>query len=140
MTCIPDMKDELACARLMVAAVYYGDLHKTEEFIALFTADGSVSRLGDLFTGHDAIRTFLAGRKRDRRTRHVVATPIIEFSSPDTGSGIALFTLFDGIEDGSDVLPVSLPATVGEFRQSYRKIGGIWKIASHASMGVFRRI
>lgn len=139
MTFQPDPADELACTRLMIAASRYADLHDDDAFLALFTADGTVSRLGETFSGQAQIRDFLNQRKRERRTRHVLSPVLIEFSANDTASGVAMFTLFDGVEDGRDVLTVDLPATVGEFRQTYRKIDGRWKIATHAAAGAFRR-
>lgn len=138
---IVDPQDELACARLLVSASYFADFHRVEEFVALFTPGGSVERKGEPFVGLDAIRAFMAGRDRGRRTRHVLSPPLIEFDGADSARGLALFTLFDG-EGGDDAaaLPVAMPATVGEFRQTYRRVDGVWRIVSHHAAAAFRRI
>ncbi|WP_334185495.1 nuclear transport factor 2 family protein [Novosphingobium sp.] len=133
--------DQIACSNLLVQASYLGDLHKVEEFIALFTEDASLERLGDPFRGVEAIRGFMLSRKRERRTRHVVSPPIITFVDADNAHGVALYTLFDGTENSENsVLPVSMPATVGEFHQTYRRVNGEWKIVSHNSVAIFRRV
>jgi hypothetical protein len=133
-------EDELACARLMLRASHHADLHQIDAFVALFAKDGWVDRMGDRFTGPAEIRRFMENRKRERVTRHVIAPPIIEFAGPDEAQGGALFTLYDAIAgDDQAVMPVALPATVGEFRQTYRKRDGDWKITSHASIATFRR-
>lgn len=132
--------DEMDCCALLLRAAHFADHHDVEAFVALFTDDGWVERLGERFIGTEAIRGFFQGRNTARRTRHVPSPPLITFRGPDEAAGLALFTLFDGIEsDDQAVLPVALPATVGEFHQEYRRTENGWKIASHRSVAVFRR-
>lgn len=134
------MSNERACAGLMLRASYYADEHRIDDFVGLFANDGQVEVRGQCFIGPAAIRGFMAGRKRERVTCHVLAPPLIDFANAEEGQGIALFTLFDAIDaDGQRPLPMTLPAAVGEFRQTYRKQAGEWKIGSHESVVTFRR-
>ena len=134
------MSDEAACAALMSRASYYADMHRIDDFVALFADDGRLEVRGERFIGAEAIRGFMDHRNRNRVTCHVLAPPIIDFATAEEGQGIALFTLFDAIDAvGERPLPMTLPAAVGEFRQSYRKHAGQWRVESHESVVTFRR-
>ncbi len=132
--------DEAACARLLIRSAYCADRHDIEGYLALFSFDAVLHVRGKLFRGLDGIRGFLQGRDPNRVTRHVLAPPIIQIADDQQASGLAYFTLFDGINPvPGEALPARLPATIGEFKQAYRRESDRWAICSHESIGIFRR-
>lgn len=137
------LMDELACARLTTLWAHHIDRHDVDAVVALFVEDGVLhSRTGAELKGRDAIRAGLAKRDPNRVTRHVLAPPVVRITGPDTAEGLAEYILFDGLRDrhpGEGALPIELPVGVGEFRQTYRRTGGEWRIASHSGQSIFRR-
>ena len=135
--------DELACARLLSLWTHYIDRHDVDAVVALFTEDGVLhGRTGAAMEGGKQIRSGLSKRDPNRETRHVLAPPIVKLTGPDSAEGIAEYILFDGLKDrhpGDKPLPIELPVGVGEFHQTYRRVGDEWRITSHKGVSIFRR-
>lgn len=135
--------DELACAGVTTAWTHGVDNHDIDAILGLFAEDAVLHwRTGEPMTGHEMIRQVLLSRDPARVTRHVIAPPFVRLVGPDEAKGVTNFVLYDGTRSGADapdVLPVALPATIGEFHQSYRRTAQGWLISEHRSVAIFRR-
>ncbi len=132
--------DEQACAKLLVRSSYLADRHDIEGFLGLFSADAVLELRGETFRGIHAIREFMQRRDPNRVTRHIVSPPVIEISDAQRASGVAFFALYDGVNPAAEAMPpVRVPATIGEFRQSYQRHGDRWLIRSYTAVAIFRR-
>ncbi len=119
-----DMKDHAG-----LAGVFTEDasLDSTEALSVRDSATGEFDRpLSEgKVDGAAAIAKFILDSVADFRTCHQVHSPIIDFNSEDEAS--VLWAMEDNLYSASGVPFRSLHG-LGHYRETYRKVGGRWRI------------
>ncbi len=125
---------ERECEALMIDYNIHLDALQIDLFTALFTEDAIWSRVVpsprfDL-VGPRAIADFVESHMRPspRLRRHMVANARIDVRSPDTAEGFCLGLVVFGPK-GEPPTPMGGVELVGEYRDSYRRTPGGWRIA-----------
>ncbi len=122
---------ERACERLVVEFVRRLDLGDPSSVADLFTPDGIWEwPAGDRrIEGRDALRS----RPADRLSRRMCTNILVTVDSPSTASATTYFATYrvDGHTDG--MVPVRLPANVGHYEDTFRKIDGDWLLATRTT-------
>ena len=81
MTDIERLLHEHACARLCIEFAHFIDAREHERFLDLFTDDGVLDRLGEVFDGKAAIADMLAARSPQLFTRHLCTDIVVDVHS-----------------------------------------------------------
>ncbi|MFD9124695.1 nuclear transport factor 2 family protein [Kitasatospora sp. NPDC059571] len=123
------MLAERACERLVLEFVRRLDLGEPGSVAELFTPDGvwEWPYDGRRVEGRAALRAHFASRPADRQSRRMCSNVLITVDSPDTASGTTYFATYrvDGFTPGS-LVPPRLPANVGHYEDTFRRIDGTW--------------
>lgn len=144
MTPVDRMLAEQACQKLQMQYGVFADRGDVEGFVGLFTADASITvPEHPPFTGHDAIRASIQALAATGLTmRHVITNPVIEVTGPDGATGVCYLIVFNSAApaDPTGTRPAALPATVGEYADSFRRTADGWRFQSRVLSRVFRRV
>ncbi|EHN74231.1 nuclear transport factor 2 family protein [Streptomyces coelicoflavus] len=123
---------ERACERLVVDLVRRLDLGDPGSAADLFTADGVWQwPHGDRrVEGREALRTYFGSRPADRLSRRVMTNILVTVDSATTATATSYLTTYrvDGYVDG--MVPPRLPANVGHYEDTFRKVDGEWLLAA----------
>ena len=131
MTDIERLLHEHACARLCIEFAHFIDAREHERFLDLFTDDGVLDRLGEVFDGKAAIADMLAARSPQLFTRHLCTDIVVDVHSDThaSGSSRALFhKAMTGTQTGYPLTCEGAPA-VAEYHDCYSRVSGRWKLA-----------
>ncbi|MFI1769812.1 nuclear transport factor 2 family protein [Streptomyces sp. NPDC020800] len=124
---------ERACERLIVELVRRLDLGEPSTVSDLFTPDGVWEWPYDQrrIEGREALREYFGSRPVDRLSRRMCTNILVTVDSPDTARATTYFATYrvDGYTEGSLVAP-RLPANIGHYEDTFRKVDGIWLLAS----------
>jgi len=125
---------ERACERLVLDSAWYNDHRDWARLAGLYAPDARLVRpSGEVIEGRDAIESSYRSASADRRTRHVCANIRVSLDGADVASGdtVVLLYAWTGTEtEGSgDLPPVAAPA-LGEFTDTFVRLGDGWRIAS----------
>lgn len=123
---------ERACERLILEVVRTLDLGDPPSVVDLFTPDGVWEWPdGDRrVEGRDALLTYFGSRPADRVSRRMCTNILVTVTSASTASATTYFATYrvDGYAGGT--LPPRLPANVGHYEDTFRKIDGQWLLAT----------
>jgi len=127
------------CEALSIAYARAIDFRDYDDFVTLFTADG-VLDLGTAMHGHDAIRSAIARRPDNLRSRHVLSNIFIDVIDADHARGIAYLTLYRGRHEGplTDPVDSALPAAVGHYQDRFVRTPAGWRFQSRTLHLAFR--
>lgn len=124
---------ERACERLILELVRRLDLGEPSTVCDLFTPDGVWKWPYDQrrIEGRAALREHFGSRPVDRLSRRLCTNILVTVDSPDTASAITYFATYrvDGYTEGALVEP-RLPANIGHYQDTFRKIDGSWLLAT----------
>jgi hypothetical protein len=124
--------------QLNYASAYFMDHGEFENMIDLFTPDAVFDRVGTVHHGHDEIRQGMAERPR-MTTRHLLANLYYSDVTAESAQGLITAITYHGPASEHDE-PVGYATQNGrviDFRDSYLRIDGGWKIASRVARVVF---
>lgn len=130
---------ERACERLIVEFIHRLDLGEPGAVAELFTADGVWEWPGGerRVQGRDALRGYFGSRPADRLSRRMCSNILVTVTSATTAEAVSYFATYrvDGRPDG--MLPPRLPANVGHYEDTFRKVGGVWLLANRSTFVPF---
>lgn len=126
---------ERACERIIVDFVHRLDLGDPGSVAELFTPDGAWHwPFGDRHVeGREALRAYFASRPADRLSRRLMTNILVTVENEATARAVSYLTTYrvDGYPGGM-VEPV-LPANVGHYEDIFRKVDGVWLLASRTA-------
>ncbi|MET7451487.1 nuclear transport factor 2 family protein [Streptomyces sp. NPDC005574] len=124
---------ERACERLILELVRRLDLGEPSAVADLFTPDGVWEWPCDKrrIVGRQALRAYFGSRPVDRLSRRMCTNVLVTLDSPDTAAATTYFATYrvDGHTEGTLVAP-PLPANVGHYADTFRRIDGTWLLAT----------
>ncbi|AIV37651.1 MULTISPECIES: nuclear transport factor 2 family protein [unclassified Streptomyces] len=123
---------ERACERLIVDLVHRLDLGDPGSAADLFTVDGVWEWPGGdrRVEGREALRTYFGSRPADRLSRRLMTNILVTVDSATTATATSYLTTYrvDGHVEG--MVAPRLPANVGHYEDTFRKVGGEWLLAA----------
>lgn len=123
---------ERACERLIVEFVRRLDLGDPSSVADLFTPDGVWQwPHGDRrVEGRDALRRYFGSRPKDRLSRRMSTNILVTVDSASEATATSYFATYriDGYTGG--MVPPVLPANVGHYEDTFRKVDGTWLLVS----------
>ena len=142
MTEVERMLAEHACQKLQAQYGVFADRGDVEGFTQLFAEDGSVAvPEAPAFVGQDAIRASIQALKDQGVTmRHVLTNNVVDVIDDTTAEGVSYLVVFNstGPVDARGTRPVEPPATVGEYRDTFRRTAEGWRFQTRVLTRVFR--
>ncbi len=124
---------ERACERLILEFVRRLDLGEPGTVCELFTPDGvwEWPYDGRRVEGREALRAYFGSRPADRLSRRICTNIVVTVDSPDTAEATTYFATYrvDGHTDGA-LIPPRLPANIGHYEDTFRRIDGSWLLAT----------
>ncbi|WP_425837266.1 nuclear transport factor 2 family protein [Streptomyces fractus] len=124
---------ERACERLILELVRRLDLGDPGTVCELFTPDGVWHWPYDnrRIQGTQALRAYFDGRPANRLSRRMCTNILVTVDTPDTATATTYFATYrvDGYTAGT-IVPPRLPANVGHYEDTFRKVDGRWLMAS----------
>lgn len=142
MTDLDRLLAEQACMKLQAQYGVFADRGDVEGFTNLFAPDGSVAvPEAPAFVGHDAIRASIQALGAMGVTmRHVLTNNVVDVTGPDTATGVSYLTVWNSTApaDDSEQRPIALPATMGEYADTFRRTPEGWRFQSRVLTRVFR--
>ncbi|MGW7311173.1 nuclear transport factor 2 family protein [Streptomyces sp. NPDC054835] len=126
---------ERACERLIIEFVHRLDLGDPSSVADLFTPDGVWEwPHGDRrVVGREALRSYFGSRPKDRLSRRMSTNILVTVNSASAATATSYFATYrvDGYTDG--MVPPRLPANVGHYEDTFRKIEDTWLLASRVT-------
>ncbi|MEV8103589.1 MULTISPECIES: nuclear transport factor 2 family protein [unclassified Streptomyces] len=126
---------ERACERLIVEFVRRLDLGDPSSVADLFTPDGVWQwPHGDRrVEGRDALRRYFGSRPKDRLSRRMSTNILVTVDSASEATATSYFATYriDGYTGG--MVPPVLPANVGHYEDTFRKVDGAWLLAGRVT-------
>lgn len=124
---------ERDCERLILELVRRLDLGEPSTVADLFTPDGVWHWPGGVrrIEGREALREYFGSRPADRLSRRLCTNILVTVDSPVTASATTYFATYrvDGYTEGTLVAP-RLPANIGHYEDTFRKVDGAWLMAT----------
>ncbi|MFE2297055.1 nuclear transport factor 2 family protein [Streptomyces sp. NPDC059445] len=125
------MLAERACERIIVDFVHRLDLGDPSSVAELFTPDGVWHwPFGDRrIEGREALRAYFASRPEDRLSLRLMTSILVTVESEVTARAVSYLTTYrvDGYSGG--MIGPRLPANIGHYEDTFRKIDGAWLLA-----------
>ncbi|MEY9964799.1 uncharacterized protein (TIGR02246 family) [Streptacidiphilus sp. MAP12-16] len=126
---------ERACERLIVEFVHRLDLGDPSSVADLFTPDGVwLWPHGDRrVEGRDALRGYFGSRPKDRLSRRISTNILVTVSSASAATATSYLATYrvDGYTGG--MVQPRLPANVGHYEDTFRKVEGTWLLAARST-------
>ncbi|WP_438489611.1 nuclear transport factor 2 family protein [Streptomyces sp. S186] len=126
---------ERACERLILDFVHRLDLGDPSSVAELFTEDGVWQWPHDdrRIVGREALRAYFGSRPADRLSRRLMTNILVSVTSTTTATAISYLTTYrvDGFTGG--MVPPQLPANVGHYEDTFRRIDGRWLLATRTT-------
>ncbi|MDX3778107.1 nuclear transport factor 2 family protein [Streptomyces europaeiscabiei] len=123
---------ERACERLILEFVHRLDLGEPSTVADLFTPDGVWEWPYDQrrIEGREALSEYFGSRPVDRLSRRMCTNILVTVDSPDTATATTYFATYrvDGYTEGALIAP-RLPANIGHYQDTFRKIDSTWLLA-----------
>ncbi|MDX2524320.1 nuclear transport factor 2 family protein [Streptomyces europaeiscabiei] len=124
---------ERACERLILEFVHRLDLGEPSTVADLFTPDGVWEWPYDQrrIEGREALSEHFGSRPVDRLSRRMCTNILVTVDSPDTATATTYFATYrvDGYTEGALIAP-RLPANIGHYQDTFRKIDSTWLLAT----------
>lgn len=133
-----------ACGQLAQTFAYGVDRGDIESVVALFTADATFERRGEVLHGQDQIRAALNQRSRSVLTRHLCSPCCVEVLSPDQARGITYFQFHRhewpaGAPAEGEVAPLGAAQAIGEYHDEFVRTADGWRIRMRVARTVLRQ-
>ena len=125
-----------ACTDLVLDYAYYRDQLDADKFSNIFSDDATLTVLGDVFVGKDAIKARLQDGKNGPITRHMMSTIRIFQQDANHASGVSYVTVY-GAPQGDFPLKVDDFLAIGEYHDKFVKTDSGWKISRRTFVPVF---
>lgn len=142
MTDLEVMLAEHACQKLQMLYGVHADRGESAAFTQLFAPDGSVEvPEAPAFVGHDAIFASMEALNAQGVTmRHVMTNPVVTVVDGETATGSCYLTVYNSRAepDAGGARPIALPATMGEYADTFRRTADGWRFQSRVLTRVFR--
>jgi hypothetical protein len=126
------MLAERACERVIVEFIHRLDLGEPGSVAELFTEDGVWHwPHGDRrIEGREALGAYFAGRPVDRLSRRLMTNLLVTVETATTARAVLYLTTYrvDGYTGG--MIAPRLPANVGHYEDTFRKVDGHWLLAT----------
>ena len=136
------MLAEHACQKLQMLYGVHADRGESEAFTRLFATDGSVAvPEAPAFVGHAAIYASMEALKAQGVTmRHVMTNPVVNVVDAETATGSCYLTVYNSRAepDAVGARPIALPATMGEYADTFRRTADGWRFQSRVLTRGFR--
>lgn len=130
---------ERACERLLVEFVRRLDLGVPAEVAALFTENGvwEWPAGGRRVQGREELARYFGSRPADRLSRRLCTNVLVTVRSPDEATATSYFATYrvDGWAGG--LQPSPAPTQVGHYEDVFRRVGGVWLLASRTTVLAF---
>ena len=125
---------ERACERLIVEFLYRLDLGDPSSVADLFTPDGVWEwPEGDRrVEGRAALRAYFGSRPVDRLSRRSTSNILVTVDSAERAGATSYFTTYRVDGHTSGMVPPRLPVNVGHYQDAFRKVDGVWLLASRS--------
>ena len=121
------IEDEAACMRLCIDFANHIDARRYDAVLDLLTEDGTLDRMGKVFTGRTEISDFLAARSTAVETRHLVTNIRVHFDGTDVATGFSYVLFFQG--SGASGTPTAVaPPCVVENTDHFERTPKGWRI------------
>lgn len=131
---------ERACERLIVEFVRRLDLGVPGSVAELFTLDEvwAWPEGGRRVEGRDALREYFGSRPADRLSRRMSTNVLVDVVSTEGATATSYFATYrvDGYTGG--MVAPRLPANVGHYEDSFRKVEGEWLPRSWCCLSAVR--
>ncbi|WP_055586729.1 nuclear transport factor 2 family protein [Peterkaempfera griseoplana] len=135
------MLAERACERIIVDFIHRLDLGNPSSVAELFTPDGVWHwPFGDRrIEGREALRAYFASRPADRLSRRLMTNILVTVESEATARSVSYLTTYriDGYSGG--MIEPRLPVNVGHYEDVFRRVDGVWLLASRTVFLPFGR-
>ncbi|MEU1665618.1 nuclear transport factor 2 family protein [Streptomyces sparsogenes] len=132
---LTELLAERACERLIVEFLRRLDLGDPSTVAELFTPDGvwEWPQGARRIEGREALREYFGSRPADRLSRRMCTNILVTVDSPTSASATSYFATYrvDGYTGG--MLPPRLPANVGHYEDTFRKVDGVWLLATRVT-------
>jgi hypothetical protein len=123
---------ERACERLIVEFIHRLDLGEPGSVAELFTEDGVWHwPHGDRrIEGREALGAYFASRPADRLSRRLMTNLLVTVETATTARAVSYLTTYrvDGYTGG--MIEPRLPANVGHYEDTFRRVDGRWLLAT----------
>lgn len=129
--CAPQTESiEAACTELVLDYAYHRDRLDAEQVANLFTDDATMSVLGDVYDGREAIRKRMLDGQSGPVTRHLMSTIRIFPIDDLRATGVSYVTVYLAPRrDSQNPLAVEGFAGIGEYHDEFVLTDSGWKIA-----------
>src|SRR5690606_21379890 len=118
-----------ACAAVLARAAHCADAHDARGYTDLFAPDARWSRPGMVMQGHAEIHAFMRDRSPSNVTRHVNGSVWVEVIDADHARSQSYAVVYrDPAWSGSGPARLTGPEIVADYRDTFRRIAGEWKI------------
>ncbi|MGW5449082.1 nuclear transport factor 2 family protein [Streptomyces asiaticus] len=135
LTPIDRLLAERAIERLILEFIHRLDLGQPSSVAELFIPDGvwEWSYDGRRVEGRDALRDYFGSRPADRLSRRMCTNILVTVDSAFSATATTYFATYrvDGYTEGT-LIPPRLPANVGHYEDTFRKVDGIWLLAKRS--------
>lgn len=125
-----------ACENLIVGYAYHRDNFNADDFANLFTADASLTVVGQTWTGQDEIRARIEGLKTGSTIRHEMSTIRIVPIDADHATGVSYATIYSAPEGETSVSGFAL---MGEYHDDFVRTAEGWRIAKRVLVQKYSR-
>ena len=130
---------ERACERLLLEFVRRLDLGSPAEVAALFTDDGvwEWPAGGRRVQGRDELSRYFGSRPADRLSRRLCTNALVTVTSADHAEATSYFTTYRVDGWTGRVQPPPPPTQVGHYEDVFRRVDGVWLLASRTTVLAF---
>ncbi|MEM9622313.1 MAG: nuclear transport factor 2 family protein [Pseudomonadota bacterium] len=133
----PELRAELS--ELVLNYAYYRDVLEADAVADLFTADATMTVLGQTYTGRAAIRQRIADARSNAEepvTRHLMSTQRFFQSAADRARGVSYVAVLGAPQQELPIRSERFLA-VGEYHDEFVRTSQGWKIARREFVYVF---
>lgn len=126
---------ERSCERLIVEFVRRLDLGDPSSVADLFTPGGVWEwPHGDRkVVGRQALREYFGSRPEDRLSRRMSTNILVTVDSVSTATATSYFATYRVDGHAGGMVPPRLPANVGHYEDTFRKVGDTWLLAARVT-------
>jgi hypothetical protein len=126
---------ERACERVIVEFVRRLDLGDPSSVADLFMPDGvwEWPRGDRRVEGREALRSYFGSRPENRLSRRMSTNILVTVNFASAATATSYFATYcvDGYTDG--MVPARLPANVGHYEDTFRKVENTWILTSRVT-------
>jgi hypothetical protein len=130
---------EETCRGLVVALVHHYDHGRAAEAAALFTPDGVWVKSRVPYHGREAIVASFAAQPPSLVMRHFTSNILVTVADETNASAVTYYMAFVAQGQRQDALPLTGPASIGEWRDRFVMTSEGWRFARREGSRVFSR-